>query len=300
MATKQDLELELGRLAALAGRFAAEGQMNLSKLVEAALYAYTRRAGRSYRPSVTVGTMDSELAAGMDFLKQHEATGSLLPVLETGRRALAEHRDRDLLAEEAPDAFVCRVCGHTALRVAPQRCPDCGAWPPMFRRFVAISGWDNTDPVNPASILGLLAESADILGGMLNGLDEESARAIPAGSDWSVRDHVNHLSYVQDLLDARVDLMLKHDNPPLAAAPTSEPLTNEGGRPAGFGDLLRAFLEKRRRSLDRLEKLPLRDLWRTGRHPEFGEITVLRQAAYAAHHEQTHLQDIEALLNLGG
>lgn len=38
-----------------------------------------------------------------------------------------------------------------------------------------------------------------------------------------------------------------------------------------------------------------RDLWRTGRHPEFGQLTVLRQAAYMAFHEQTHLPEVEAL-----
>ena len=44
-----------------------------------------------------------------------------------------------------------------------------------------------------------------------------------------------------------------------------------------------------------LEALPLRDLWRTGRHAEFGRITILRQANYMACHEQTHLPDIERL-----
>jgi hypothetical protein len=43
------------------------------------------------------------------------------------------------------------------------------------------------------------------------------------------------------------------------------------------------------------EALPLRDLWRTGRHAEFGRITILRQVNYMACHEQTHLPDIEQL-----
>ena len=34
-----------------------------------------------------------------------------------------------------------------------------------------------------------------------------------------------------------------------------------------------------------------------GWHQEFGQITVLRQIAYMANHEQTHLPEIEALRN---
>jgi len=39
----------------------------------------------------------------------------------------------------------------------------------------------------------------------------------------------------------------------------------------------------------------MRDLWRTGRHAEFGRITILRQADDMACHEQTHVPDIEEL-----
>jgi rubrerythrin len=296
MAANDHLQTELGRLAALARRFASEGQMNLNKLIEGALYASTRRAGWEYRPGITAAAMEAELAAAVDFLREQRLSRDLLPVLEAGRRALVEQREGDLLFGEAPDAYVCRVCGHMALGAAPQRCPDCGARTAAFRRFVAISGWDNTDPVNPAEILQLLAQAADDLSNLVEGLDEERAAGAPRGSDWSIRDHVAHLSYVQDLLDARVDVMLEYENPVLAATPASELPTSGGPGTPTFGDVLGVFLEKRRRSLDRLKGLPLRDLWRTGRHPEFGQITVLRQAAYVADHEQTHLQEIESLL----
>ena len=153
--------------------------------------------------------------------------------------------------------------------------------------------------MNPADVLGMLAQSAEVLGRLLDGLDEERAAAIPEGVDWSIRAHVAHLSNVQDLLDTRVDLMLKSENPDLAAAPTSGPDAGGTGRLSSFSEVLNAFLEKRRKSLELLQSLPLKDLWRTGRHPEFGQITILRQAAYAAYHERTHLPDIEALVNPG-
>jgi hypothetical protein len=67
------------------------------------------------------------------------------------------------------------------------------------------------------------------------------------------------------------------------------------GRPAETIEMLNQFLELRGRSIALLEGLPLKDLWRTGRHSEFGTITIIRQVAYLAYHEQTHLPEIEAL-----
>ena len=45
----------IARLVALAERCAAEGQMNLNKLVEAAIYAEIRRAGWLYRLALMLG-----------------------------------------------------------------------------------------------------------------------------------------------------------------------------------------------------------------------------------------------------
>lgn len=67
------------------------------------------------------------------------------------------------------------------------------------------------------------------------------------------------------------------------------------GRPDTTSSLLSEFLNLRARSIAILEGLPLKDLWRTGRHTEFGRITILRQVAYLAYHEQTHLPEIEGL-----
>ena len=74
-----------------------------------------------------------------------------------------------------------------------------------------------------------------------------------------------------------------------------ESAAEEEGRPTVTEDMLNRFLELRRQSIALLEGLPLRDMWRTGRHSEFGRITVIRQVAYLAYHEQTHLPEIEAL-----
>lgn len=289
---------ELDRVAALAERFASEGQMNLNKLMEAATYAQVRRAGWNYRPPVTVNTMQAELEACTQSLRQAGLSPKLIAALETGRQVLAEHRQADLFAEEAPDVFVCRTCGHVALGSPPDHCPDCGAWPGRFRKFVAMFNGDNSEPTNPMEILALLAQNAESLARLVESLSEEEMRKTPNGSDWSIRDHVSHFYDTQEMLDARVDLMLRHDNPELTALAVYELATEADRHPASTHAMLAQFLDRRARCITRLEALPLKDLWRPGRHPEFGQLTILRQVAYLAFHEQTHLPEIEMLKRL--
>ena len=46
-----------------------------------------------------------------------------------------------------------------------------------------------------------------------------------------------------------------------------------------------------------VQLLPLADWWRTGRHEEFGVVSIKQQASYFAAHELTHLPQIERLIN---
>ncbi len=287
--------LNLGRLTALAERLAAEGRMNLNKLVEAAVYAEIRRAGWRYRPQVTAETMAAELDASLPFLAHADLAPELLAALAVGRRMLAERRPADLLSEEAPDAFVCRTCGHTALGSPPKHCPDCGAWPGRFRKFVAMFNGDNQEPINPLAVLARLAQNAADLARLAEGLSEEQLARRPAGVDWAIREHIAHFYDTQEMLDTRVDLMLRCDNPELTALAVFQFATEAECHPASARAILAAFRDRRAKCIARLESAPLKDLWRTGWHPEFGQLTILRQAAYLAYHEQTHLPEIEAL-----
>jgi hypothetical protein len=89
--------------------------------------------------------------------------------------------------------------------------------------------------------------------------------------------------------------MLGQDNPDLTPLAVYELAAEADRHPASTHAMLAEFRDKRTRCLARLRSLPVEDLWRSGRHPEFGRLTILRQAAYLAYHEQTHLPEIEAL-----
>jgi rubrerythrin len=290
-----DVLRELARLTALAERFADEGQMNLNKLAEAAVYAQIRRAGWEYRPKITKESMPAELANAIQALKRNNAAPELVAAMETGLQALQSGLWDDMLLEEAPDVFVCRACGHTALGRSPDHCPDCGAWPGSSRKFVAFFNGDNFEPLNPMEALDLLAENANDLARLVEGLSEETMNRGPAGGGWSIRDHIAHFYDTQGLLDTRVELMLTYDDPDLAAVSVYEFATEADRHPPTARGILEEFRQKREACVVRLRERPLPELYRTGQHPDFGKLTILRQAAYIAYHEQAHLPEIEAL-----
>jgi rubrerythrin len=286
---------EIGRMIALAERFASEGQMNLNKTLEAIVYAQIRRAAWNYRPEVTDQSMQAELAQCLDDISQADILPDLVAVLETGQRALEEQRQADLLFEEAPDVFVCRTCGFTAFEVTQKNCPDCGAWSGSFRKFVAFFNRDNAEPSNPFDTLSILQQNADDLKKLAEPLSEKQLTQKPNANNWSIRDHVAHFYDTQVMLDTRVKLMLEHDNPELTALAVYEFATDEGRHPTTAHEILFAFVAKRTKCVVSLLALPLKDLWRPGQHPEFGQLTIMRQAAYLAYHELSHLAEIEEL-----
>jgi rubrerythrin len=283
------------RTLALAERFAAEGQMNLNKLLEAAVYAQTRRAAWRYRPEVTIKTVQKELRASIQGLKRDQAAPELIAILERGYDALSEEQRADLLFSEAPDVFVCRTCGNLSMNNPPDRCPDCESWPGRFRKFVAFFNGDNAEPINPIEVIRLLGNNATDLELLVEGLSEEQLTRIPGKNEWSIRDHVAHFYDAQEMLDARLDMMLEQDNPEIAALAIYDYATEGERHPSPTSVMLAKFLDDRANTVTRLEALPLKDLWRTGRHSEFGQMTILRQVVYLAYHEQTHLPEIEEL-----
>ncbi|MGB3717307.1 MAG: DinB family protein [Candidatus Promineifilaceae bacterium] len=286
---------ELGQLTALAERLADEGQMNLNKLVEAAVYSITRRAGRTHRPQISTDMMQDELVTAVRTLRKRDVSPDLIAAMEVGLHALQTDRGGDMMADEAPDVFVCRNCGHATLGLPPDHCPVCGSWPGRFRKFVAFFNRDNIEPLNPTVVLDLLAENGDGLARLVAGLSEEKMNRQLAGDAWSIRDHIAHFYDTQEMLDTRVDLMLNHDNPDLAAMAVYEFATEADRHPTTAQGILETFRRKREACVARLREQPLSNLYRTGYHPEFGELTILRQAAYMAFHEQVHLPEIEAL-----
>lgn len=286
---------ELAHLLAVASRCQDEGQLNLNKMLEAAAFAELRRAARWHQPAITRDSLGVDLAATIAYLKTINASLELIAVMERGLQAWREERGADLLYEEAPDAYVCRVCGHISLSRPPERCPDCGAWPGGFRRFTAVFNMDNTDPMQPAVVTQLLEDNAAALAMLVSDLPQEALERRPGPNDWSISDHLAHFYEVQIMLETRVRRLLSEENPDLAGASPYRLAQASERRPDTVHGLLAGFRVRRALMLAALRRRPVADFYRAGRHSEFGPITLLRQAAYVAYHEQSHLPEVEAL-----
>ena len=267
----------------------------MNKLVEAAIYARQRRSGWLYQPEITAERLSAELETCIPSLKSVCQDPEWQAAFEAGKHLLAGDRNHDLPYKEAPDTFVCRHCGYLALAKAPDHCPQCGAWPGNFRSFVAIFNSDNQAPSDPSAVLTCLANNADELVNMVGSLDETQLRRSPACGGWSLREHIAHFYDTQQMMDRRVGLMLEHDNPELQGLAVYALASEEAQHPSDTLEMLALYRTHRQASVKKLKSLPLKDLWRTGMHSEFGKITILRQVIYVAQHEQTHLPDVEEL-----
>ena len=269
----------LTRAAALALYAGQEGQINLHKLLEAAIYGIVRTAAYSARLTTTFGELEAIIAD----LRTIGAAPALLAALERVEATIAAGEVP--LIEAAPDAYVCRVCGLTALGEPPLRCPTCEAWPQSFRRFRGIFNVDNPDPL---ASLDLLAQIPSAVADLLQGLDEAALTAEPAPGAWSLRRSLQHLLDTQNLLAGRLDLMLASDEPLLVMESTWVRAAADAQDTAG---MLAEFRRRRAATVGQLEALPMRAWGRTGRHTEFGRVTILQQVGYFAYHDAFHLSD---------
>ncbi len=286
---------DLGRLIALAEMLSEEGQMNLNKLIEAAVFAQLRWAGWRQLTERAENDLLGQLQEAMRLLERADVGQELLAALQAGCKHLEEGTSGDLAVETAPDAFVCRSCGHLSLGKAPVHCPVCGAWPGRFRRFVAMFNGDNYEPIDPTIILDLLVDNAEQLAELTHDLSEDLLQRRPDSDTWSIREHVSHFYDTQEMLERRMDLILNEEEPDLSAAAPYISATENTGRPSSTQEIMERFCTRRKDSVAYLRKRSLTDLWRSGNHPEFGRISLLRQLCYFAFHEQSHLPAIETL-----
>ncbi len=124
----------------------------------------------------------------------------------------------------------------------------------------------------------------------------------PQDGGWAIRNTVSHLRDAQGVLSVRLSLLLEQTNPSLESKAVFQWATREEERPPTTHEIFDTYRASRLETIARLESIPLADWWRTGRHEEFGTVTVRQQVSYFAAHEITHLPQIEALRvrRLGG
>jgi hypothetical protein len=141
--------------------------------------------------------------------------------------------------------------------------------------------------------LAVLERTPSAVGALLDGVPETWARATEGEGTWSPYDVIGHLVHGE-----RTDWMprarhiLSGDSRPFATFDRTAQFNESEGK--SLGELLKTFDELRRRSVAELLALNLgeSDLGRTGRHPDFGEVTLGQLLATWVVHDLDHVAQI--------
>jgi predicted Zn-ribbon and HTH transcriptional regulator len=276
----------LVHLLSLALRLEGEGQYNLAKLTRAAADSMSRHAAWE----LDLPRDKESLAREVERIADSLDDADLATALRAGASTLTE--GRLALIHETPHPYVCRACGHLTLGGVPEKCPDCGAWGGTFQWFPPVY-W--LEALDPAEALERLRKTPLEVAALLDGLSEEALSRPADDGGWAIRNIVSHLRDAQGVISFRIDLFLQEENPVLEAKAVFAWATNEAERPPSTREIFETYQISRREMIVKLESIPFADWWRTGRHEEFGEVSIKQQVSYFASHEVTHLPQIERL-----
>lgn len=275
---------------ALAARLEGEGQLNIAKLLRAAVASLSTRSAYSLPLPAEFDRLAGELMRLVGALAVAQVDRSLLAAIQRGAAAMAEGRLP--LIDVTPNPFICRTCGHVELEKPATACPGCNAHPATFQAFLPVYWLEAFDPFQA---LEHLKHTPVVVAGHLEGMPADALVQQPEDNGWSIYQILLHLRDAQYLLNFRLGLMLEQDLPTLESQAVFEWASQEDSGvpdPAGVFD---AYRQSRQETLDRLESIPLKDWWRPGMHQEFGKVNILQQACYFAAHELTHLPQLARL-----
>ena len=277
-------------LYALASRLEGEGQYNLAKLARAAADALCRQAAYQQPLPSDSRQLAADISLTAEALSRLDASAELLSALTQGADLIA--RGELPLITVAPHPYVCRTCGYLTLTEPATTCPTCGAWPGTFQRFMPNYWFDALEPL---AAMERLRRTPVEVASLLEGLSEAQLNQAPPDGGWAIRNVLTHLRDAQDVLAFRLDLFRQEENPALEAKAVWTWAAAAEERPPTAREIFATYQASRQETIRKLEELPLADWWRTGRHAEFGVVTLRQQVSYFAAHEVTHLAQIGTL-----
>ena len=248
-------------LFALASRLEGEGQYNLAKLARAAADSLCRQA--AYPPCLPTDSdrLVADIQQTIAALSRLNVSADLLSAWQRGTELMAQGELS--LITVTPHPYVCRTCGQITL--------------------------------SPPAAMQRLRQTPAEVEKLLEGLSDAQLDWQPADGGWALRNVLTHLRDAQGVLAFRLGLFQQEENPALEAKAVWTWAANEAERPFTAREIFAVYKASRAETVAGLEQLPLTHWWRTGRHAEFGVVTLRQQVSYFAAHEATHLSQIESL-----
>ena len=133
---------------------------------------------------------------------------------------------------------------------------------------------------------------------MINSISEKDCEFKPNG-EWSIKEHIGHLSDLEDLHEGRIDDFLERKEVLRAADMQNTKTYDASHNSRSKEELISEFFAKRKNFVDRLESLDDETHKFKSMHPRLQ--TPMRPvdvAFFTAEHDDHHLADIREILNL--
>jgi uncharacterized damage-inducible protein DinB len=147
------------------------------------------------------------------------------------------------------------------------------------------------------SALAALTAFPEELRTLVAHLSEDQAHRIPAPNEWSVVEIIGHLIDIDPLQIDRIDRILAEERPQFVRFDPDAAVTVAGYARRTLADVLTAFTDLRRATVDGLSTIAPDELSRVGVRYNGQEVTLGELLTSFATHDQTHLQQIRAALS---
>ncbi|MBI1761732.1 MAG: DinB family protein [Acidobacteria bacterium] len=148
---------------------------------------------------------------------------------------------------------------------------------------------------HPQTLIAALAGAPEIIIGLVREVLPQNLKRRPSPNKWSVHEHACHITTIDTLYLARLELMLSETSPqitPMSASPEEEAgaLLN-----VALNEALALYVRERTRLVERLQQLAEADWLRTAAHEEYSHYSVWIMFRQLLLHEMQHAYRIEEL-----
>lgn len=150
------------------------------------------------------------------------------------------------------------------------------------------------------SAFAALTAFPDELRALVAHLSEDDAHRVPAPNEWSVVEIIGHLIDIDPLQIERIDRILAEERPHFVRFDPDAAVTAAGYGRRTLADVLAAFTDLRRATVDGLSTIAPDELSRVGVRYTGQEVTLGQLLTSFAAHDQTHAQQIRAILTSKG
>jgi hypothetical protein len=129
----------------------------------------------------------------------------------------------------------------------------------------------------------------------IEGLPEAALTYRPAEGEWSIKEVIGHLCEDAYFLHDRLYRMIKLEDPLLPAWDQEETLRERDPQSKVTGELLDELAAKRAETVDMLADLVHWNWARTGRHEEWGRLSIRQLVDRAIAHDEDHIEQVRRL-----